>query len=426
LLCLDMSQESVKEVINENSEDTSGTSLVELKSISTLEILYREDSVDETSKDYTEEEEELDNRSLFSSRPFTSEVPIAFSRYSTPRLNEKQTSLTMPDIEGLQNRIGGTFSICKVFSGIVLVVLVGIFSIILSSIHRIEEGNVGVYYKYGAIMNTVTHPGIHYMTPFVVDVFEIQIRPQTDTLNPMRSVTKDGIQNTFKDVQVITRIRVDKLVYMIKNYGREFKQALVFDRIKEELRIFCANSTIDEVYNTKFLAIVAQVRQNVIDSITRLGDGGLEVLNLVVPKPEIPDDIAHNYKQVKVQWTQQLVATQQQKTESIKKETEKIRAIADAERNKAVLEIKIQEKIIEKEGDMNISAISNNILKAKEENIANIEKYKIEKEAEANKALYTSEYVQLNMAKAMSNNTKYYFSGQESALGGLMTKIFGN
>merc|ERR1711862_737467 len=142
------------------------------------------------------------------------------------------------------------------------------------------------------------------------------------------------------------RIRADKLVYMIKNYGREFKQALVFDRIKEELRIFCANSTIDEVYNTKFLAIVAQVRQNVIDSITRLGDGGLEVLNLVVPKPEIPDDIAHNYKQVKVQWTQQLVATQQQTTEEIKKKTELIKAVADAERQKAVLEITIQEIII--------------------------------------------------------------------------------
>merc|ERR1719481_831463 len=177
----------------------------------------------------------------------------------------------------------------------------------------------------------------------------------------MTSVTKDGITNTFNEVQVITSLKMDKLVDMIKNYGREFKHALVFDRIKEELRIFCANSTIDEVYNTKFLEIVAQVRQNVIDSISRLGDGGLEVLNLVVPKPEIPDDIAHNYKQVKVQWTQQLVATQQQKTESIKKETEKIRAIADAERNKAVLEIKIQERILEKEGEEKVSTINNEI-----------------------------------------------------------------
>ena len=52
---------------------------------------------------------------------------------------------------------------------------------------------------------------------------------------------------------------------------------------------------------------------------------GIEILNLVVPKPEIPLDIAQNYKQVKVQWTEQLVATQQQKTERIKKETELIK-----------------------------------------------------------------------------------------------------
>ena len=60
-------------------------------------------------------------------------------------------------------------------------------------------------------------------------------------------------------------------------------------------------------------------------SISRLGEDGIEVLNLVVPKPEIPEDIAHNYKQVKVQWTEQLVANQTQKTEEIRKKTELVK-----------------------------------------------------------------------------------------------------
>merc|ERR1740129_2530265 len=118
-------------------------------------------------------------------------------------------------------------------------------------------------------------------------------------------------------------------------YGNEFKRTLVYDRIKEDLRIFCANNTIDDVYNVKFLDIVEQVKDNVKTSISRLGEGGIEILNLVIPKPEIPADIAHNYKQVKVQWTEQLVATQQQKTEQIKKETEQLKAVADANRQKA-------------------------------------------------------------------------------------------
>ena len=41
------------------------------------------------------------------------------------------------------------------------------------------------------------------------------------------------------------------------------------------------------------------MKKELIDSIDRLGKGGLEVLNLVIPKPRIPADIANNYKQVK-------------------------------------------------------------------------------------------------------------------------------
>merc|ERR1719228_2011249 len=156
-----------------------------------------------------------------------------------------------------------------------------------------------------------------------------------------------------------------------------------------------------------FLDIVEIVKENVENSINRV-------------------DIAKNYKQVKVQWTEQLVATQQQKTEKIKKETELMKAVADAERQKAVLEITIQERIIEKEGTKKVSLINNEIKKAAENNEADIAKYKLEKEAEANAALYTDKYIQLNLAKALSNNTKFYFSGEQSEIGSIFSKILGH
>lgn len=127
-----------------------------------------------------------------------------------------------------------------------------------------------------------------------------------------------------------------------------------------------------------------------------------------------------------MQWTEQLVATQQQRTEQIKKETEKMRAIADAERNKAVLEIKIMERIIEKDGEKNISTIQNLIVKEKEENLADVAQYRTEKEAVANGKLYTDKYVQLNLARAMTENTKFYFSGESSQLGSILTSVFKN
>ena len=97
--------------------------------------------------------------------------------------------------------------------------------------------------------------------------------------------------------------------------------------------------------------------------------------------------------------------------------------MADAERQKSVLEIKIQENIIQKEGEKNVSAINNLIKKEAEENDANILKYRIETEAAANSALYTDQYVKLNLAKQLSNNTKFYFSGEQSSLGSLFSKI---
>merc|ERR1712156_129669 len=315
---------------------------------------------------------------------------------------------------------------CKVVVSLVVVSVGIVIACLVDSYHKIHEGNVGIYFRHGALQERVTEPGVHFMMPFIEDFIEVRVRPETFTMEPVKAITKDGIENTFREITAITTIKKDKIITMTKQFGVDFKNVLVFDRIKENLRIFCANHTINEVYNTLFLSIVQQVLSNVKTSISRLGEGGIEVLNLVVPKPEIPEDIAQNYKQVKVQWTEQLVANQTQKTEEIRKKTELVKAVADAERQKAVLEIKIQEQILEKEGEKNVSTINNEIRREAEQNEANILKYKIETEAEANSKLYTDKFVKLNLARSLTNNTKFYFSGDNSALGSIFSKLLGS
>jgi regulator of protease activity HflC (stomatin/prohibitin superfamily) len=212
---------------------------------------------------------------------------------------------------------------------------------------------------------------------------------------------------------------------LVKKFGLEFHEVLVFDRIYEELRIFCANHTVDEVYNTLFLEIVESVTTNVVDTIKDLGNGGIKIHHLTIPKPSIPPDIAKNYQEVKVQWTEQLVATQRQKTEKIKKETETIKAVADAERQKQVLEIDIQKEILRKEGEKTLSTLENEILKDRLKSKADVENYSKKKLAEANQNLYSKEYIQLEMVKSLSNNTKFFFSGENSPLGSVLAKIMG-
>jgi hypothetical protein len=98
--------------------------------------------------------------------------------------------------------------------------------------------------------------------------------------------------------QVLSDVNMVMLVPLIRKYGIEFRKPLVFDRIREELRTFCAQHTIDEVYSSKFLDIVPVVQGNVEESIERLAKDTIKILNLVIPKPDIPEDIATNYKAV--------------------------------------------------------------------------------------------------------------------------------
>jgi regulator of protease activity HflC (stomatin/prohibitin superfamily) len=301
-------------------------------------------------------------------------------------------------------------------------VVVGIAAIV-DGYHEIEEGYVGVYYKFGALQEGITGPGVHLKQAFVTTVKKVLIRPEETRMSSVETITRDGISIMFQGISVLSRTTQSKVISLIKKYGNDFKKVLIFDRIKEDLRIFCANKTIDEVYNEQFLEIVEAVKNDVEAQIKTLGDGGVTILNLVISKPDIPQDIAQNYKQVKVQWTEQLVAKQQKVTEEIKKETELLKALADARRQKEVLEIKIQEQIIETEGKQKISEINNKIVRDKQNNLADIAKYAKDKEAAGNTALYSPEYVKLQVAQSLTNNTKFFFSGQDSVLGGLLTKI---
>jgi len=298
-----------------------------------------------------------------------------------------------------------------------------IVAILIDSLHKVEEGHVGIYFTNGALGDTYTKPGINFKAPFISRMVEINVRPQTENIDDFDAVTKDGISNRFSEIQIISDVNVDHVVDMVRKFGMEYKRALIFDRVVEEVRTYCAGHTIDEVYNTKFLEIVEVVKAKIEDSIKRLAPDGIKILNLVIPKPDIPPDIAKNYKEVKVQWTKQLVAQQEQKTESIKKETEELKAVADAQREKSVLKIEVEKQILEKEGKQKLSYLENEIIKAKDQNKADVEAYAREKEAEANKLLYTPEFVQLHLAERISDNTKFYFSGQDSIVGSLLDKV---
>ena len=115
------------------------------------------------------------------------------------------------------------------------------------SIHTIEEGSVGVYYKYGRLLDDITEPGVHTLSPGITKVEIIRVRQETQTLKEIKTITKDGIANSFDGIQVISSVKIGNVVSLVKLFGKEFKKVLTVDRIEEALKETCSNYDIDYV-----------------------------------------------------------------------------------------------------------------------------------------------------------------------------------
>ena len=120
-----------------------------------------------------------------------------------------------------------------------LPLLILIISMLVTSIHFIEEGNAGVYFRYGALQNVVGIPGLNIKAPFVTSHQQIRIRPASDILEKFTAVTKDAIPITFHDVEVISSVSQGNVIWLVRRFGSIFRTVLVFDRLKEEIRRHC-------------------------------------------------------------------------------------------------------------------------------------------------------------------------------------------
>lgn len=57
-----------------------------------------------------------------------------------------------------------------------LIIFISVMTIILPfSLHRVEEGYLGVYYRAGALLPGTSKPGIHMMFPILTNYKPIQV-----------------------------------------------------------------------------------------------------------------------------------------------------------------------------------------------------------------------------------------------------------
>uniref|UniRef100_A0A8C2KER3 Erlin-1 n=1 Tax=Cyprinus carpio TaxID=7962 RepID=A0A8C2KER3_CYPCA len=289
--------------------------------------------------------------------------------------------------------------------------MAGVMAILLhSSIHKIEEGHLAVYYRGGALLTAPNGPGYHIMLPFITSYRSVQTTLQTDEIKNVPCGTSGGVMIYFDRIEVVNMLVPSAVVDIVKNYTADYDKTLIFNKIHHELNQFCSVHTLQEVYIELFGKSL--MCQNSLFSQVYCELSVVYVSAVRVTKPKIPESIRRNYELMEAEKTRLLITVQTQKVVEKEAETERKKAIIEAQKVAQVAEIHFQQKVMEKETEKKISEIEDAAFLAREKARADAEYYTAAKFAEANRLKLTPEYLELMKYQAIAANSKIYF-GQD-------------
>ncbi|CAG5095374.1 Similar to erlin2-b: Erlin-2-B (Xenopus laevis) [Cotesia congregata] len=270
----------------------------------------------------------------------------------------------------------------------IIITLAAVFNF---SIHKIDEGHVGVYFRGGALLPQVSQPGFHMMVPLLTTFRSVQVTLQTDEVKNVPCGTSGGVMIYFDRIEVVN--------------------ILDSNAVHHELNQFCSIHTLHEVYIDLFDQIDENLKNALQKDLNELAPG-LSIQAVRVTKPKIPETIRKNYELMEGEKTKLLISIQHQKVVEKDAETDRKKALIEAEKESQVAAIQYNQKIMEKESLQRMASIEDAMHLAREESRSDADFYQMKKQAEANKLLLTKEFLELKKYESLAKNAKIYY-GQD-------------
>lgn len=258
------------------------------------------------------------------------------------------------------------------------------------------------------MLRQTSNPGFHMMVPFITSFRAIQVTLQTDEVKNVPCGTSGGVMIYFDRIEVVNILSPDSVYDMVKNYTADYDKTLIFNKVHHELNQFCSVHNLQEVYINLF----DQIDENLKTALQRdlnVMAPGLFVQAVRVTKPKIPETIRRNYEMMEAEKTKLLIAEQRQKVVEKDAETDRKKALIDAEKVALVAKIQYEQRILEQESLRKMAQIEDEMHLSREKMQADAEFYTKAKLAEANKMLLSPEFLELKRYEAIAANNKIYF-----------------
>lgn len=288
-----------------------------------------------------------------------------------------------------------------------------------SGFHTIREGHVGLYWRGGALLQSVADPGLHWKTPLIESYAEVQTTIQTDSVSDIPCGTSGGVVITFSKVEVVNRLDKALVRETVANYTVHYDKPWIFDKVHHEINQFCSKHSLTEVAISKFDQIDEHLGEALRKDCNSYAPG-IEIIAVRVTKPHVPSNIKHEFEKREAAFAALKVAEQQRQVIEAQAATEAKKMTIEAQRDADVALINSQREVAQQKSEQEKQAIKDKMHVDHEKALADAQYYMTLKKAEANKLLLTAEYLEFMRYQNIASNTKIYFGDRiPTALGPL-------
>jgi len=291
---------------------------------------------------------------------------------------------------------------------IVIIAVAVAMILIPAGLHKVDEGYVGIYWRGGALLSSITDPGFHVKLPLLTSFAQVQVSVQTDKVLDIPCGTSGGVLVTFDSIEVVNRLNREYALDTVRKYSLDYDKIWIFDKIHHEINQFCSSHTLQEVYIDLFDKLDESLAAALQDDCDKWAPG-IQIIATRVTKPRIPKSLNRDYELMEAEKTRISITTEHQKVIEKEAETERLRATITATKQAEVSKIMMEKEVMEKLADQRIQAIEDSMYLAKQRALTDAAFYKQQKVADANQLKLSPEYIQYQTYQGLRDQAKIYF-----------------
>ena len=292
-------------------------------------------------------------------------------------------------------------------------------TLISGMLTTIPEGHVGVYKDKNQIQpDLVTHFTIY--NPLWTSVTIVKIVQDTDHVENVKCVTKEGVNINIPDIEIANKIKKDHVINVIKDYGFDYDKKLVVRPLAQYMRELCAERTVDQIEISDF-HLLDDLLKTEIQRQVDLINSGITIDYVRVTTIEVPHQIKEKRLKLAEEKANKVLAEESMKRIEIEKNTQAMIAKRDNDIKLDTAKMENERLLRNTEAEKQRRSVENAMLL--ESTQLAVQKIRLEAEANAHKMeleakglrmLYEiPDYASVKKMESIADNTQMIYWGDK-------------